>query len=66
MYELTNKILNNLEKRKSMAIAIKNRTRNEIIEAFRESIRKKNECMARLGEIIKEIRREEQRGFALG
>ena len=49
-----------------MAVAIKNRTRNEIIEAFRESIRKKNECMARLGEIIKEIRREEQRGFALG
>ena len=49
-----------------MAVAIKNRTRSEIISAFRESIRKKDECMARLGEIIKEIRKEEQRDTALG
>lgn len=49
-----------------MAVAIKNRSRSEIIEAFRESIRKKNECMTRLSEIIKDIRKEEQGGLALG
>ena len=48
-----------------MAVAIKNRSRSEIIEAFRESIRKKNECMARLADIIKEIRKEEQCNLAL-
>lgn len=44
----------------------KNRTRNEIIEAFRESIRKKNECMQRLSEVISDIRREEQGTLAIG
>ncbi len=49
-----------------MAKAIKNRTRGEIINAFRESLRKKDECMARLADIIKEIRKEEQCNLALG
>ena len=43
-----------------MTTAIKNRTRNEIISAFRESIRKKNECLERMGELMREIRKEEQ------
>ena len=43
-----------------MSIAFKNRTRNEVIAAFRESIRKKNECMQRMSELMQEIRREEQ------
>ena len=43
-----------------MSIAFKNRTREEVIAAFRESIRRKNECMQRMSEMMKEIRREEQ------
>lgn len=43
-----------------MSVAFKNRTRSEIVAAFRESIRKKNECMQRMSEMMQEIRREEQ------
>jgi hypothetical protein len=43
-----------------MSFAIKNRTRSEIVAAFRESIRKKNECMQRMSELMEEIRREER------
>ena len=43
-----------------MSIAFKNRTRDEVIAAFRESIRRKNDCMQRMSEIMEEIRREER------
>ncbi|MBO4316282.1 MAG: 30S ribosomal protein S7 [Prevotella sp.] len=43
-----------------MSIAFKNRTREEIIAAFRESIQKKQECMKQMDEIIRDIRQEEQ------
>ena len=36
-----------------MSLAIKNHTRSEIIAAFRESIRKKNECMQSMSEYEK-------------
>ena len=38
--------------------AIKNRTRDEIIAAFRESIRKKHEWQERAEQEIKKIRQE--------
>ena len=38
--------------------AIKNRTRDEIIAAFRESIRKKHEWQAKAEENIRKIREE--------
>ena len=40
--------------------AFKNRTRDEIIAAFRESIRKKNEWQERAEEEIRQIRKERQ------
>lgn len=43
-----------------MSIAFRNRTRGEIIAAFRESIRRKNECMKQLNDIMQEIRKEEK------
>ena len=49
-----------------MSVAFKNRTRSEVIAAFRESIRKKNECMQRMNELMQEIRREEQVQPAVG
>ncbi len=49
-----------------MSVAFKNRTRNEVIAAFRESIRKKNECMQRMTELMQEIRKEEQMEPAMG
>jgi hypothetical protein len=45
-------------------IAFKNRTRDEIIAAFRESIRKKNEWIKESDEEFKKIR-EERRQLAL-
>jgi hypothetical protein len=47
-----------------VSVAIKNRTRNEIIAAFRESIRKKQEWIKQSDEEFKRIR-EERRQFAL-
>lgn len=41
-----------------VSVAIKNRTRDEIIAAFRESIRKKQEWQQRAEEEIKKIRQE--------
>lgn len=41
-----------------VAIAFKNRTRDEIIAAFRESIRKKNEWIKQANEEFKRIREE--------
>jgi len=41
-----------------VSVAIKNRTRDEIIAAFRESIRKKREWQQRAEEEIKKIRQE--------
>jgi 2-oxo-4-hydroxy-4-carboxy--5-ureidoimidazoline (OHCU) decarboxylase len=41
-----------------VAVAYKNRTREEIIAAFRESIRKKHEWQERAEEEIKKIRQE--------
>lgn len=49
-----------------MSVAFKNRTRNEVIAAFRESIRKKNECMQRMTELMQEIRKEEQMEPVMG
>ena len=49
-----------------MSIAFKNRTRDEVIAAFRESIRRKNDCMQRMSEIMEEIRREERMQPAIG
>ncbi len=49
-----------------MSVAFKNRTREEIIAAFRESIRKKNECVERMSKLMQEIRREEQTPPILG
>jgi len=43
-----------------VSVAIKNRTRDEIIAAFRESIRKKHEWQARAEEEIRQIRMERQ------
>lgn len=40
------------------SVAFKNRTRDEIIAAFRESIRKKNEWQKKAEENIKRIRQE--------
>ena len=45
-------------------VAFKNRTRDEIIAAFRESIRKKNEWIKESDEEFKKIR-EERRQLAL-
>lgn len=47
-----------------MSIAIKNRTRGEVIAAFRESIRRKNECVQSMKMLMREIRREEQAQLA--
>lgn len=49
-----------------MSIAFKKRSRSEVIAAFRESIRRKNECMQRMSEMMAEIRREEQIQPVLG
>ena len=43
-----------------MSVAIKNRTRNEVIEAFRDSLRRKHECMQNMENLMSEIRRAEQ------
>ncbi|MBQ2497427.1 MAG: hypothetical protein II509_02110 [Prevotella sp.] len=51
-------------KRDKMSIAIKNRTRGEVIAAFRESIRRKNECVQSMKMLMREIRREEQAQLA--
>ncbi|MBQ8114492.1 MAG: 30S ribosomal protein S7 [Prevotella sp.] len=40
--------------------AFKNRTRDEIIAAFRKSIRKKNEWQERAEEEIRQIRKKRQ------
>ena len=47
-----------------VSVAIKNRTRDEIIAAFRESIRKKQEWIKQSDEEFKRIR-EERRQLAL-
>jgi hypothetical protein len=47
-----------------VSVAYKNRTRDEIIAAFRESIRKKNEWIKESDEEFKKIR-EERRQLAL-
>ena len=47
-----------------VSVAFKNRTRDEIIAAFRESIRKKNEWIKESDEEFKRIR-EERRHLAL-
>ena len=47
-----------------VSVAIKNRTRDEIIAAFRESIRKKQEWIKQSDEEFKRIR-EERRRLAL-
>lgn len=43
-----------------VSVPIKNRTRDEIITAFRESIRKKHEWQERAEEEIRQIRLERQ------
>jgi len=43
-----------------VSVAFKNRTRDEIIAAFRESIRKKNEWIEKTEEEIRQIRMERQ------
>ena len=43
-----------------MSAAIKNRTRDEIIAAFRESIRRKQEWQEHANETIQRIRQERQ------
>ena len=43
-----------------MSAAIKNRTRDEVIAAFRESIRRKQEWQERANEIILKIRQDRQ------
>lgn len=43
-----------------VSVAFKNRTRDEIIAAFRESIRKKREWQERAEEEIRQIRLERQ------
>ena len=43
-----------------MSAAIKNRTRNEIIVAFRESIRRKHEWQEHASKIILKIRKVRQ------
>jgi 2-oxo-4-hydroxy-4-carboxy--5-ureidoimidazoline (OHCU) decarboxylase len=43
-----------------VSVAFKNRTRDEIIAAFRESIRKKHEWQERADEEIRQIRLERQ------
>ena len=47
-----------------LSVAIKNRTRNEIIAAFRESIHKKQKWIKQSDEEFKRIR-EERRQLAL-
>ena len=47
-----------------VSVAFKNRTRDEIIAAFRESIRKKNEWIKESDEEFKRIR-EERRQLAI-
>ncbi|MBQ9640634.1 MAG: 30S ribosomal protein S7 [Bacteroidaceae bacterium] len=47
-----------------VSVAFKNRTRDEVIAAFRESIRKKNEWIKESDEEFKRIR-EERRQLAL-
>ncbi len=47
-----------------VSVAFKNRTRDEVIAAFHESIRKKNECIKESDEEFKRIR-EERRQLAL-
>ena len=47
-----------------VSVAFKNRTRDEIIAAFRESIRKKHEWIKQSDEEFKRIR-EERRQLAL-
>ena len=46
-----------------VSVAFKNRTRDEVIAAFRESIRKKNEWIKESDEEFKKIR-EERRQLA--
>lgn len=48
------------ERNNNMPEAIKNRTREEVIAAFRESLRKKREWEERTNEIIQRIRQERQ------
>ena len=43
-----------------VSVAFKNRTRDEIIAAFRESIRKKDEWIEKAEEEIRQIRMERQ------
>ena len=43
-----------------MSVAIKNRTRDEIIAAFRESIRRKHEWQEHAKETIERIRQDRQ------
>ncbi|MCH5309683.1 MAG: 30S ribosomal protein S7 [Prevotella sp.] len=43
-----------------MSAAIKNRTRDEVIAAFRESIRRKHEWQEHANEIILKIRQDRQ------
>lgn len=43
-----------------MSTILKNRTRDEVIAAFRESIRKKQECMQQMEKLMQDIRKEEQ------
>ncbi len=43
-----------------VSVAFKNRTRDEIIAAFRESIRRKHEWQERAEEEIRQIRLERQ------
>ena len=49
-----------------MSVAFKNRTHDEVVAAFRESIRKKNECVQRMGELMQEIRKEEHATMVVG
>ena len=48
-------------KKNMVATAYKNRTRDEIIAAFRESIRRKNEWLQQTDEEFKRIREERRR-----
>ena len=47
-----------------VSVAFKNRTRDEVIAAFRESIRKKHEWEAQTQEVFERIR-EERRQLSL-
>ena len=53
-------ITKNKRKDVDMSAAIKNRTRDEIIAAFRESIRRKQEWQEHANETIQRIRQDRQ------